>query len=161
MDKYPIGVGIGIDPGTATLGWGVISWDGVSLDLIGYGCVMTSKEYTQPYRLSVLYKEIIKICGVFNPDWASIEELFFSSNAKTAMSVAESRGVSLMALNDFGGLEINNYKPNVIKKRVTGNGRSGKEEVIKEIGNIFNIHGIRPDDAADALAVAVTHLRSC
>lgn len=157
---------LGIDPGTATVGWGLVSCKGTDetcfeVTCEGWGVIQTPKNLEQSDRLKVIYDEIQKLAWDTKPDEVAIEEIFFSNNARTAMSVAESRGVIILAARTYflERTPVYSYKPNTVKKTVTGNGRASKKEVQEKIALVFKLEGEIPqDDAADALAIAFTHL---
>lgn len=146
---------LGIDPGFARMGWGVINKTGAKFSLIDYGCLETSAEAGLSGRLETIFDGLSKILKKFKPDLAGIETLFFNSNAKTAISVGEARGVILLALkkNDVRSIDLT---PLQVKQAVVGYGRAEKTQVQKMVKALLNLKEVpRPDDAADALAVAL------
>ncbi|NTW30164.1 MAG: crossover junction endodeoxyribonuclease RuvC [Candidatus Moranbacteria bacterium] len=148
---------IGIDPGTATIGWGIIEEHGGNLTPVAYGHISTSKNDASADRLCVLADELDAILRLHEPEEASVEELFFSTNVKTAISVAQARGVILLTLRRFGVI-ISGYTPNQVKQSVTGYGSADKRQVQLMTKNILLLSEIpKPDDVADAIAVAVCH----
>ena len=149
---------LGIDPGTATVGWGVIEVTEGGYAALGYGTIKTSKNIHQPRRLSQIFLEIIKICNDYNVDQAAVEELFFTKNVSTAISVAESRGAIQTALYRAGDIPTFNYKPNSVKKVLTGSGKAKKGVVMAAVKDLLGLPDIKPDDASDALAIAITHI---
>lgn len=148
---------LGLDPGTATTGFGVIESDGETLKLLDYGCIETMANETLPARLYQISKDLLEIITHWKPDAIAIEELFFSKNVKTAMTVAHARGAIMQKLAEQG-YRIYEYKPMQIKEAVSGYGRADKKQVQRMVQMILDMHEIpRPDDAADALAVAICH----
>ena len=149
---------LGIDPGLATVGYGVIEKIGNnSTKVIDYGIVSTSKNDTLPTRLKQIYASITALIKRYKPDAVAMEELFFQNNQKTAIAVAEARGVSLLAcIHNLDNLY--EYTPLQIKQALTGQGRAEKQQVQYMVKAILNLKAIpKPDDAADALAVALCH----
>ncbi|GHV00581.1 crossover junction endodeoxyribonuclease RuvC [Clostridia bacterium] len=148
---------LGIDPGLATVGYGVIEKNGAMLRPIDYGVILTPKEESTAVRLAMLNEQLTALIQKFRPDCVAVEELFFNDNAKTAIMVAEGRGVILLtAVKECGRLY--EYTPLQIKSALTGNGRADKNQVQYMVRAILKIQTpIRPDDAADALAAAICH----
>lgn len=148
---------LGIDPGIARCGWGVIEFEKSKVKVLNYGCIETSSEKEIPQRLEEVYAQILKIIKKYSPDALSIEELFFNTNAKTAFVVGQARGVILLAAQK-NNLSIAIYTPLQVKSAVTGYGRAQKDQIGKMVKTILNLKEIpKPDDTADALAVALTH----
>ena len=160
MNKTKEVVILGIDPGTAITGWGVITQDRNGPVVIGYGCIETSKHKTDVERLKETADDVKEIIARYRPDEMAIEELFFFKNLKTAIKVAQSRGVLL--LNAIQAhLMIAEYTPLQIKQALTGYGKAEKKQVQLMVKNILKMEKIpKPDDAADALAVALCHQQS-
>ena len=148
---------LGIDPGLATVGYGIIEKKGPDLKPVDYGVIQTPKEESTAVRLAILDEQLTALIKKFKPDCVAVEELFFNTNAKTAIMVAEGRGVILLAsIRECGRLY--EYTPLQIKSALTGNGRAEKAQVQYMVRAILKIaKPIRPDDAADALAAAVCH----
>lgn len=147
----------GLDPGTATTGFGVINYNGDRLTLLDYGCISTSKNLPLSTRLNQISNDLDELVYHWKPDSIAIEELFFSKNVKTAMQVAHSRGAIIQKLS-AEGYDVNEYKPQAIKEAVCGYGRADKQQVQKMVEIILQMdHTPRPDDAADALGVAICH----
>lgn len=148
---------LGIDPGYAILGWGVIDMNGNHFKTIDYGAVTTDAKMEMPDRLKILYNSLMDIIVRYEPDVASIEELFFNTNAKTAILVGQARGVAVLACAN-SGLEIEEYTPLQIKQALVGYGRAEKKQVQLMVKTILNLKNVpKPDDTADALAAAVCH----
>lgn len=151
---------IGIDPGTAITGWGVVEGDGNDLRVIAYGVVTTPAGTPLPERLQVIYRELTELLGKWQPESSAIEELFFSKNAKTALAVGHGRGAAMLALAN-AGLPITEYKPLEVKQAITGHGGADKQQMQQMVKLLLSLDELpRPDDAADALAVAICHLHS-
>ena len=151
---------LGIDPGYAILGYGIIEMRGNRFKVIDYGAVTTEAGMEMPDRLKVLYNSLMELIGRFEPEVASVEELFFNTNAKTAILVGQARGVALLACSN-SGLEIAEYTPLQIKQALVGNGRAEKKQVQFMVKTILNLkEAPKPDDTADALAAAICHRHS-
>ena len=154
---------IGIDPGTGRLGWSIVEGSSARQHLIACGCLETyqdtsNKQQDTSRRLVELHKGLEKIIGEYKPEVAAVEDLFFFKNAKTVIGVAEARGmvVTLMGLND---MEVFDYTPLQIKQTITGYGRAEKQQVQMMVKSMLKLKNtIKPDDAADAVAVGLTHL---
>ena len=149
---------VGFDPGIATLGYGVIQTDNrLKPQMIDYGIVSTPKEENLAVRLAMLEKGIKQFIEKFKPDEIAVEELFFAKNVKTGIAVAHARGVILLtAIKECG--KIFEYTPLQIKQALTGYGRADKNQIQQMVKTMLGLKGIpRPDDAADALAVALCH----
>lgn len=148
---------LGIDPGYAILGWGVLDHVGNRFSVVDYGAVTTDAKMEMPQRLQHLYTQLTAIIEEYKPDEASIEELFFNNNAKTAIMVGQARGVAVLACVN-GGLEINEYTPLQIKQALVGYGRADKQQVQAMVKAILNLKEVpKPDDTADAVAAAICH----
>ena len=152
---------LGIDPGTATTGYGLVRdrEDG-SLESIGYGIIQTPPGIEAHKRLSMLFSQLNGLLLLHRPDSCAVEKLFFQSNVKTAIAVGQARGVVLLAISE-AGLDMSEYTPNEVKQAVTGYGSAGKKQVQEMVRVLLGLPDIpRPDDAADALAIAITHLHT-
>ncbi len=146
---------LGIDPGTAITGYAVVDETGGRLSLVAIGVVDTPAKMSLPARLQQIYAGLRAVINEHAPETAAVEELFFSRNTRTAMSVGEARGVVLLALAD-AGLPIVEYTPMQIKQAVTGYGSADKRQVQEMVRLLLALPDIpRPDDAADAAAVAI------
>jgi crossover junction endodeoxyribonuclease RuvC len=152
---------LGIDPGTATTGYGLVrEHDDGSLEAMAYGVITTLPKDAMPERLQQLYQALSALIREHQPDAAAVEMLFFGRNITTAITVAQGRGVLLLALID-AGLPIREYKPAQIKQAIAGYGNAPKRQVQEMIQALLNLDSIpRPDDAADALGVAITDINS-
>ena len=151
---------LGIDPGIAIVGYGVIGYNGFSMKLIDYGAIYTPAKMWVPERLDILFESMGKLMERFTPDEVAFEELFFYNNAKTAIDVAQARGVCVMAAYRQNR-KIFEYTPLQVKQAVTGYGRAEKRQVQLMVKTILNLPDIpKPDDAADAVAVAICHAQT-
>lgn len=149
---------LGIDPGLATMGYGVINAEKGNYSVIDYGAVVTPKELTLPQRLLQLEEGVKELIDTFKPDNIAIEELFFSKNVTTGIAVSEARGVILLTAVKGLGDDVYEYTPNQIKQAVTGYGGADKMQMQHMVQALLRLRSIpRPDDAADALAVALCH----
>ncbi len=149
---------LGIDPGIATMGYGVIDKDkNGNCRAIDYGVVVTPKEETLPVRLAILEEGVNKIIDRFAPEEVALEELFFTKNITTGIAVAQARGVTLLACVKKCG-RLYEYTPMQIKQALTGYGRADKQQIQQVVTSLLRLKSVpRPDDAADALAIALCH----
>ena len=148
---------LGIDPGYAILGWGVIEKRGNHFRTIDYGAVTTDKDMEMPDRLEALYNGLREIIEEYRPEEASIEKLFFNTNTTTAINVGQARGVAILACVK-GGLKVSEYTPLEIKMALVGYGRADKQQVQFMVKTMLNLPEIpKPDDTADALAAAICY----
>ena len=151
---------LGIDPGLGRTGWAIVEEEKGKISAVAYGCIETEKNGKEELRLRLLSSEIVKIIDKFEPDVLAIEKLFFNKNVKTALSVGQARGVVILAAANKG-LIVEEYTPLQVKISVTGYGRADKNQVGLMVKSSFNLKEVpKPDDAADALAVALTHAAS-
>ncbi|MCB0155910.1 MAG: crossover junction endodeoxyribonuclease RuvC [Anaerolineae bacterium] len=151
---------LGIDPGTAITGWGVVEGDGQTLTMVACGVVTTPAGMPLPQRLQIIYRELTEVIAQWQPEGAAVEELFFGKNVTTALTVGHGRGAALLALAN-AELPISEYKPLEVKQAITGHGGADKSQMQQMVRLLLNLTDIpRPDDAADALAVAICHLHS-
>ena len=151
---------LGIDPGYATVGYGVIEADGMHFRTVDYGAVTTPANTPFDIRLEMIYDGICELCDRYKPDAASVEELFFNTNITTGIAVGHSRGVILLALRK-SGVDFYEYTPLQVKQSVVGYGRAEKKQVMIMTKTLLGLERMpRPDDAADALALAVCHAQS-
>lgn len=152
---------IGIDPGTATTGYGLVrlAQDG-SLFAVKYGVILTPKDASAPVRLEMIYDQLRDIIRQFNPGTAAVEKLFFARNVTTGIAVGQARGVVMLALQK-AGIETFEYTPKEVKNAVVGYGSAEKRQVQEMVRALLQLDSIpKPDDAADALAIAITHLNT-
>jgi len=146
---------LGIDPGTARIGWGLIESDERKIESLGYGLIKTHKATSPEKRLEQIYRQISAIIISDKPDLIAIERLFFCRNVTTAMAVSEARGVILLA-SSMNKTEIAEYTPMQIKEAVTGYGRADKKQVMEMVKTILKLkENPKVDDTADALGVAI------
>ena len=151
---------LGIDPGLATLGYGVIEAVNEKRRVIQYGTLTTAAGQPMPQRLRAIYQGINQLMDIYRPDDVAFEELFFSKNITTGIAVSHARGVALLAVAQRTD-SLYEYTPMQIKQAVTGWGGADKHQVQQMVRMLLNMKEIaRPDDAADALAVALTHANS-
>lgn len=148
---------IGIDPGTAIMGWGVVESSGSRMKMVAVGTLTTPAGMAQPQRLLLLYNGLEQLLAEHQPTDAAVEELFFGKNVNTALTVGQARGVALLALTR-AGLAVAEYKPLVVKQALTGHGGADKKQMQEMVRMTLGLAAVpRPDDAADALAVAICH----
>ena len=148
---------LGIDPGTATMGWGVIRQEGNRLRYVQHGAVTTSPAWEMPRRLARLYDGVAQLIEGYRPEAMAVEELFFNTNVTTAITVGQARGVALLAAYR-AGIQVHEYTPLQVKQAITSYGRADKRQVQEMVRVLLNLREIpRPDDAADGLAIAICH----
>ena len=148
---------LGIDPGTATTGFGVIEKNGSVLKFVDAGVITTSPEISMPNRLVMIHEEMTQVIREVKPDQVAIELLYFANNVTTAMTVGQSRGVVTLACA-AAGLPIAEYTPLQVKMAVTGYGRADKKQIQEMVKMMLKLSAVpKPDDAADGLAIAITH----
>lgn len=151
---------LGIDPGLATMGWGVIETDGYRERLVQYGALITYPRDTFPTRLDSLYTGVKGLIDTFKPDEIAFEELFFSKNITTGIQVAGARGVALAACQSYTD-RIFEYTPMQIKQAITGYGKADKKQIQQMVKMLLRMDELpKPDDAADAIACAITHCQA-
>ncbi|MBK8025934.1 MAG: crossover junction endodeoxyribonuclease RuvC [Chloroflexi bacterium] len=152
---------LGIDPGTATVGFGLVKeLDDGSLVAVDYGVITTPAGHPMPDRLAMIYDQLTGLIRRHQPERAAVEEMFFGKNITTAITVAQGRGVILLTLKQ-AGLPIREYKPNFIKQAISGYGGAKKPQMQEMVRMLLGLDTIpRPDDAADALAIAITDVNS-
>lgn len=150
---------LGIDPGTAITGYAVVGQND-GLHAVTYGVIRTPSDLPLAQRLLMIYQELTAVIRLHQPVAVAVEELFFSKNTRTAMSVGQARGIVLLAAAQ-AGLPVFHYKPAEVKQAVTGYGGASKSQVQEMVRLLLGLEAIpRPDDAADALAIAICHLHS-
>jgi crossover junction endodeoxyribonuclease RuvC len=148
---------LGIDPGLATVGFGIVKFERQRFATLNYGAILTPAKMPIPERLHMIYNDLQQIIDVYKPTDLVVEELFFNTNHKTVIMVSEARGVILLAAQK-NKLDIDEYTPLQVKQSVVGYGRAEKIQVMTMVKNILNLEKIpKPDDAADALALAICH----
>lgn len=148
---------MGVDPGTATTGFGVIEVDRGKITFVDAGVITTTPDMAMPDRLVILHRELSELIAEHQPASAAVEQLFFATNVTTAISVGQARGVILLTLAEAGLLAAE-YTPMQIKQAVTGYGGARKPQIQEMVKTLLSLSHIpKPDDAADALAIAITH----
>ena len=152
---------LGIDPGIATTGYGVVKLlDDGGLEAVTFGVLITPPDKPVHERLLMLHKDLKKLLSRWRPDTCGVEKLFFQRNVSTAIAVGEARGVVMLAIAE-AGLEVAEYTPNEVKQAVAGYGSAQKRQVQEMVRTLLGLPEIpKPDDAADALAIAITHLNT-
>ena len=152
---------LGIDPGTATTGYGLVRlMPNGELVAVSFGIISTPKDATPPARLEMLFDDLNKLLKKHKPETAAVEKLFFSKNVTTALAVGQARGVIMLCLQK-AGIEPFEYTPNEVKQAVAGYGGAEKRQVQEMVRALLQLDSIpKPDDAADALAIAITHLNT-
>lgn len=146
---------LGIDPGTAMTGYGLVERTGSRLRAIDYGCLETPSTMELPQRLLLIQQGIAELIETHRPDLVAVERLFFNKNVQTAFAVGQARGVALLTAAQFG-LPVHEYGPHEVKMAVTGYGRAEKAQVQRMVQTVLGLAVLpRPDDAADALAIAI------
>ena len=152
---------LGIDPGTATTGYGLVRdrEDG-SLESIAYGTIQTPAGMPAHQRLSILFHQLNELLLLHHPDEVAVEKLFFQRNISTAIAVGQARGVVMLSIAE-AGLNLGEYTPNEVKQAIAGYGSAGKKQIQEMVRVLLSLPEIpQPDDAADALAIAITHLNT-
>ncbi|NTU71976.1 MAG: crossover junction endodeoxyribonuclease RuvC [Coriobacteriia bacterium] len=148
---------LGIDPGLANTGWGVVDQDGSRCSALAYGCISTPAQQPLAQRLTVIHNEIRAVIERYSPAECAIESVFFGSNAKSAFATGQARGVALLATAD-AQLELGEYSPVQVKSVVVGSGTADKHQVAYMVRTLLCLdHDPKPDHASDALAIAITH----
>ncbi|MBR6407566.1 MAG: crossover junction endodeoxyribonuclease RuvC [Clostridia bacterium] len=150
---------LGIDPGYAIVGWGAVEYRGNRFFTLGHGAVQTPANTDFSSRLECIYNELNDVCRTYRPDFAAVERLYFTTNQKTAIAVAEARGVIILSLRQ-NGIPLFEYTPLQVKQAVVGYGKADKKQVIEMTRHILGIEMPRLDDTADALAIAICHAHS-
>ena len=151
---------LGIDPGIATVGFGIITAEGSVHKPVRYGVVSTAAGLRLSVRLAQIYDDVSELIKTFKPDAIAIEELFFNTNQKTAVSVAHGRGVIILA-GERMGIPMFEYTPLQVKQAITGSGRADKRQMMDMVKRLLNLKDVaKPDDASDALALAICHARN-
>jgi crossover junction endodeoxyribonuclease RuvC len=146
---------LGIDPGTARTGYGLVERTGSSLRSLDYGCIETTSEWTLPQRLLAIHGVVTHLIETYRPELVAVERLFFNKNVQTAFAVGQARGAVLLTAAQHS-LPVFEYGPHEVKMAVTGYGRAQKDQVQRMVQVVLGLAQLpRPDDAADALAVAI------
>jgi len=151
---------LGIDPGTATTGWAILEENNGNVQAVAYGHISTSPQKSTGERLKEVADDIKKIIETYQPQESAIEDIFFFKNVKTVIKVSQSRGAILLGLEQLG-VKIFEYTPLQVKQAITGYGRAEKKQIQLMVKNILKLKKIpKPDDTADAIAIALCHLQS-
>jgi crossover junction endodeoxyribonuclease RuvC len=151
---------LGLDPGTATTGFGLVEDSDNSLKAVEYGVILTPANLPMPQRLRLIFLRVSELLERFRPEAISVEKLFFNRNVTTALSVGQARGVALLAAANTD-LPVFEYTPLEVKQAISGFGRASKDQVQQMVRLILQLEQIpKPDDAADALAIAICHIQS-
>ena len=161
LQLFKMTLALGIDPGTATTGYGLVRVepDG-SLVAVRYGVILTPKEASASARLVMLYNELRDLLNEYKPQLAAVEKLFFARNVTTGIAVGQARGVVMLAIEQ-AGVAVFEYTPQEVKNAVAGYGGADKRQVQEMVRALLQLDSIpKPDDAADALAIAITHLNT-
>jgi len=146
---------LGIDPGTAICGFGVVSLEGDSVRLVDAGCIRTTSDGSDAHRLQQLHAALVELIAMHDPVRVGVERLFFQRNVQTAMTVGQARGVALLAAAQ-AGVPIDEPTPNEVKQAVCGNGAADKRQVAAMVERLLGVSlATTPDDATDALAIAI------
>ncbi len=152
---------LGIDPGYAIVGYGIVEYDNFRFKTIAYGAITTASDKTFYDRISDIYDDINTIINNYKPDCLAIEKIYFNTNTTTAINVAQARGVITLAANQ-SNLKISEYTPLQVKQSITGYGKAEKHQVMEMVKNILQLNAVpKPDDTADALALAICHGHCC
>jgi crossover junction endodeoxyribonuclease RuvC len=164
MQQLPVAraarIALGIDPGTAIVGYAVVKAQGNQMQLLVCDVITTPASMLLAQRLQCIYEGLSQIIATYAPNESAMEELFFAKNARTAMTVGQARGVAMLALAN-GGLSVAEYTPKQVKQAVTGYGGADKNQVGEMVRILLNLKIVpKPDDAADAAAVAICHLNT-
>ncbi len=148
---------MGIDPGIAILGYGLLSAEGNRLKYVDAGAITTSSDLSMPKRLSIIYNNLGELLRQYKPDAFVVEELFFNKNVKTALIIGHARGVTILAAANYN-IPIFEYTPLQVKQAIVGYGRADKNQMQQMVKILLNLKKVpKPDDVADALAVAICH----
>ncbi|MBR6571902.1 MAG: crossover junction endodeoxyribonuclease RuvC [Clostridia bacterium] len=148
---------LGIDPGLAIMGWGVVESERGRQRLINYGCILTTPDQTFPDRLKQIGEDMRQILQTYKPDEIAFEELFFAKNVTTALTVGAARGVAIAACADYTD-QLYEYTPMQVKQAIVGYGKAEKQQIQQMVKLLLHMETIaKPDDAADAIAIALTH----
>ncbi len=151
---------LGIDPGTALCGYGLVRADGDEMSLVAYGAVSTPSKMPLAERLLQIHRELRELIAEHHPESAAVEKLFFSKNTRTALAVGHARGVVLLSAAE-AGLPVYEYTPNEVKQAIVGYGGADKNQMQQMVRMLLHLDFVpEPDDAADAVAIAICHIQS-
>ena len=153
-------IGLGIDPGYALMGWGVVEAEGSRMRLVNYGCIETKAGVPMQDRLRALQLGVRDLLNIYRPDDVAFEELFFARNVTTALMVGAARGAAIIAAAEYTR-NLYEYTPMQIKQAITGYGKADKKQIQQMVKLLLKLDEVpRPDDAADAVACAITHCQA-
>ncbi len=148
---------LGIDPGYAIVGYGIIDYNGGSFSVVSHGAITTAADEEFPKRLKAIYDDLTFLINKYKPECMSVERLYFNTNTTTAIDVAQARGVIILAAEN-SEITVNEYTPLQVKQSVTGYGRAEKNQVMEMVKSLLKLKTVpKPDDTADALALAICH----
>jgi crossover junction endodeoxyribonuclease RuvC len=151
---------LGVDPGTAITGYGLVAEVNGQLQAVAFGAITTPADWPLAQRLQKIYRDLTSLINEHRPTEGAVEQLFFSRNVKTALAVGQARGVALLALAE-GSVPIHEYTPLQVKQSVVGYGRAEKQQIQELVRLLLGLEAVpQPDDAADALAIAICHIHS-
>jgi crossover junction endodeoxyribonuclease RuvC len=151
---------LGVDPGTAIMGYGILRAEDDQIAIMDYGAITTPADWQMPRRLEHIYRELAALIAKHQPTDAAVEKLFFNKNVRTALSVGQARGVALLVAAQ-ANLAVHEYTPLQIKQAIAGYGRAEKQQIQQMVKMLLQLDFIpQPDDAADALAIAICHAHS-
>ncbi|KID49626.1 Holliday junction resolvase [Fusobacterium necrophorum subsp. funduliforme B35] len=151
---------LGIDPGTAIVGYGIIDYEKGKFQIVDYGCIYTAKDLPMEDRLVKIHEELSALIEKYRPEEMAVEELFYFKNNKTVISVGQARGVIVLT-GRLHGLQMHAYTPLQVKMGITGYGRAEKKQIQQMVQRFLGLKEIpKPDDAADALAIAINHIHT-
>ncbi len=148
---------MGIDPGIAILGYGILKYEASKYTVISYGAVTTAAHTLLTERLKIIHNELTELIKIYKPDVYAVEELFFNKNIKTALTVGHARGAAIVAASNMN-IPVYEYTPLQVKQAIAGYGRADKKQMQQMVRILLNLREVpKPDDVADALAVAICH----
>ena len=148
---------VGIDPGSAVTGFGIIEAESNRLRLLDFGVIRTNRDHSLPGKLKTIYDGVIEVIDNYKPDHMAVEDIFYSENVKTALVIGHARGVAILAAMNRQ-IPVSEYSPREVKQSVVGNGAADKSQVGYMVKKILGLDGIpKPDDASDALGIAICH----
>ena len=150
---------LGIDPGSRRTGWGVVQLDGTRLRQVAAGTISVSGSLALPTRLRIIRDGLIDVVSAHQPEAVAVEEIFFAKHPNAALKLGHARGVALLVAAE-SEIEVHEYPPAIVKRTVVGRGAAGKEQVGRLVSALLGLRGTPEEDAADALAVAITHIQA-
>ena len=150
---------LGVDPGSRRTGWGVVQLEGTRLHHLGAGTIVAAEKQPLPNRLRVIHRELHRVVSHHRPEAVAIEEIFFAKHANAALKLGHARGVALLVAAD-SELEVHEYPPAIVKRTIVGRGTADKTQVGRLVTALLGLAAAPEEDAADALAVAITHIQA-